>query len=102
LRAHDRGERVPDLEREVDPVGPRGDEPTAPLLDARGQPPGRLTRQPAERVAVDVDPVAVVEDEPAAKGSERIGPVERLGIVAGQGSQSITARQAADDGSRCS
>ena len=91
-----------DLEWEVDPVRPRGHEPAPPLFHPRRQTTGRLARQAAERVAVDVDPVAAVEDEPIAEGPERVGPVERLRLVAGQGSQSITARQASDDGSRCS
>ena len=98
---HVLGQQVADARRHVDPLRPAGDEPLAPLVDAGAQPLARGHGQTAERVAVEVDPVAVREHEPLAEAGQRIGRVERGGLVA-RHSHSITARQQRDPGSRCS
>ena len=60
-------------------------------------------RQPAERVAVEVDPLRIGVHEPLAEARERVGGVERGGVLAGQlGSHSTTALHDREFGSRCS
>ena len=80
---HALGQQVADARRRVDPVRPAGDEPLAPLLDEVAQPVARGHRQPAERVAVEVDPLLVGEHEPLAEAGQRVGRVERGGVARG-------------------
>ena len=73
----DRGEFVPDLEWEVEPMLPRGDETLRPLschdlMDAVHGPP----RGHAERVAVEVGEVGIVDHELVAPPGQRICCVE--------------------------
>ena len=77
---HDRAEQVADALRELDPPRPRRHEPLAPLVHERRDALPRRERQPPERVAVDVEAVAVVEREAVAEAGERVGGVERLGL----------------------
>jgi hypothetical protein len=98
---HVLGEQVADARRRVDPVRPARHEPVAPLLDQIPQPVARGPRQPAERVAVEVDPFGVADDEPVAEVRERVGRVERGGVLAAQRIHRTTASQSALRGSRC-
>ena len=95
------GEQVADPRGRVDPVVPAGDELAAPLGDGGGEPVARGQREAAERVAVEVDPLGVVVDEPISEGAEGIGVVQRGGLVAAHGSQSTTAFHNGFSGSRC-
>ena len=98
-------EQVADAFGKVDPLVPAGDEVGAPLGGQRAQPLARGDRQPSERVAVEIDGLGVVDDEALAKRRQRIGGVQALGVRAldhCSSSQSVTARQAVEEGSRCS
>ena len=90
---------------EVDPVVPAADEPRAPLVHQRAEQLPRGHGKAAERVAVEVDRVRVVDYEPLSEGRERVGAIQLLGVLARyhrSSSQRTTAAQARLPGSRCS
>ncbi len=77
-RAEQRRQPVAHPLRQVDPVLPRADQPAAPLLGRHPpQPLERPPRQPAERVAVEVDERRIGDHELVAPTPQRIGGVER-------------------------
>ena len=93
-------DRVARGHRRVDPPRPAGHELLAPLLRERGEPVAGGERQPAERVAVEVDPVAGV-DEAVAERRQRVGGVGRLRVrPVGHASHRTTACQSGFAGSR--
>jgi hypothetical protein len=99
LGADHLGQRVAGAGRRGDPVEPAADELVAPLLDDAAQALARALRQPAERVAVEVELVRVVDHEALAEARERVARVERFGVGAGQ-SHPSTAFQSGLSGSR--
>jgi hypothetical protein len=75
------GELVADRGRELDPVVPAAHEVGAPALHHLGDCHLRPLREPAERVAVDVERPALLEDELGAEACERVVAVERSGVA---------------------
>ena len=86
------GELVADLGRELDPVVPAAHEFRSPTLDDLCECRLCPLRQPAERVAVDVERPALLVDELVAEAGERVVAVEsrrvRRGHAVGVGSPS--------------
>ena len=75
------------------------DELLAPLVDHAVQPLAYALRQAAQRVAVQVEPVLVGDDEALAELRQRILAVQLRRFVAGQ-SHAVTAFHSGLAGSR--
>jgi hypothetical protein len=73
-------EEVADLDGEVDPLLPAAHERRRPLVHCEREPLARPSRQAPERVAVDVERPALLEDELVAEAREGVGSVEGLGV----------------------
>ena len=102
---HAGGEEIADPFREVDPLVPAADELRPPPVGHLYEALARGQRETAERVAVEVNRLGVVEHEAVAERRERVLRVEALCIrPVGHRSAShvVTVRQATVSGSRCS
>ena len=85
-RTHERRDQVADPARLGDPVVPAADQLAAPLLgDDAAQAVGGCPREAAQRVAVEVDDLRVVDDEPLSEGRQRVGRVQLGGAREGGG-----------------
>jgi hypothetical protein len=87
LGADDPGpDDLADPGRLVEPVVPAADELAAPLLaDPAREAVGRGPREPPERVPVEVDERRVVLDEVGPEAGQRVGRVERPGLLLERG-----------------
>ena len=74
------GRRRPSAAGRSSPCQPRTSS-VAPLLERPAERARGVDRQPAERVPVDVDQVGVVDHEARRKRRQRVGRVERLGVL---------------------